>query len=121
MTKTAVLLALAVTALASMPAQAQPTRAFVSGLGLDTNPCTVTQPCRKMQRPRNGPATSRQHARCCAAGADQGAAIATASARCQPAKTKVRASPDPHMYLLEPGTALRRHGRARTWLMVIAV
>jgi hypothetical protein len=36
-------------------------------------------------------------------------------------QTKVRASPDPYMYLLEPGTALSRHGRARTWLMVIAV
>jgi hypothetical protein len=50
MTKTAVLLALAVTALASMPAHAQGVaRVFVSGLGLDTNPCTVTQPCRTFQ------------------------------------------------------------------------
>ena len=43
MTKTAALLiALIVTAL---PAHAQQ-RVFVSGLGLDTNPCSVTQPCR---------------------------------------------------------------------------
>ena len=50
MTKTALLLALIVTALASMPAHAQPLRVFVSGLGLDTNPCTVTQPCRTFQQ-----------------------------------------------------------------------
>jgi hypothetical protein len=49
MTKTAFLLALIVTALANMPALAQPLRVFVSGLGLDTNPCTVTQPCRTFQ------------------------------------------------------------------------
>jgi hypothetical protein len=36
-----------VTELASMPAHAQ--RVFVSGEGLDTNPCTVTQPCRTFQ------------------------------------------------------------------------
>jgi hypothetical protein len=48
MTKTAFLLALIVTALASMPARAQQ-RVFVSGHGLDTNPCTVTQPCRTFQ------------------------------------------------------------------------
>jgi hypothetical protein len=47
MTKTAFLVALIVTALASMPAEAQ--RVFVSGQGLDTNPCTVTQPCRTFQ------------------------------------------------------------------------
>jgi Right handed beta helix region len=46
MTKTAVLLALTITALASMPAHA---RVFVSSHGLDTNPCTVTQPCRTFQ------------------------------------------------------------------------
>jgi Periplasmic copper-binding protein (NosD) len=46
MTKTAVLLALIVTAL---PAQAQQVRAFVSGSGLDTNPCTLAQPCRTFQ------------------------------------------------------------------------
>jgi hypothetical protein len=48
MTKTAFLLTLIVTALASMPAHAQQ-RVFVSGLGLDTNPCTVAQPCRNFQ------------------------------------------------------------------------
>jgi hypothetical protein len=48
MTKTAVLLALAVTALASMPAHAQ-TRVFVASFGLDTNPCNVAQPCRTFQ------------------------------------------------------------------------
>jgi hypothetical protein len=47
MTKTAMLLTLIVAALAT-PAQAQ--RVFVSGHGLDTNPCTVTQPCRNFQR-----------------------------------------------------------------------
>jgi hypothetical protein len=48
MTKAAaVLLALIVTAL---PAQAQQVRAFVSGTGLDTNPCTLAQPCRTFQR-----------------------------------------------------------------------
>jgi Right handed beta helix region len=51
MTKTAFLLALIVTVLASMPAQAQ--RVFVSGTGLDTNPCTVTQPCRTFQQAYN--------------------------------------------------------------------
>jgi hypothetical protein len=54
MTKTAVLLALAITALASISAQAQPAlRVFVSGHGLDTNPCTVTQPCRTFQQAYN--------------------------------------------------------------------
>jgi Periplasmic copper-binding protein (NosD) len=48
MTKTAFLLALAITALASMPAHAQQ-RVFVSAHGLDTNPCTATQPCRTFQ------------------------------------------------------------------------
>jgi Right handed beta helix region len=48
MTKTAVLLALAVTALASVPAHAQ-TRVFVASFGLDTNPCNVAQPCRTFQ------------------------------------------------------------------------
>jgi hypothetical protein len=52
MTKAAVLLALIVTALASMPAQAQQ-RVYVSGRGLDTNPCTVTQPCRTFQQAYN--------------------------------------------------------------------
>jgi hypothetical protein len=51
MTKTAFLLTLIVTALASMPTHAQ--RVFVSGLGLDTNPCTVTQPCRTFQQAYN--------------------------------------------------------------------
>jgi hypothetical protein len=49
MTKTAFLFALIVTVLVSMSAQAQPLRVFVSGLGLDTNPCTTTQPCRTFQ------------------------------------------------------------------------
>jgi hypothetical protein len=53
MTKTAFLLALIVTALASMPTHAQPLRVFVSGHGLDTNPCTVTQPCRTFQQAYN--------------------------------------------------------------------
>jgi hypothetical protein len=52
MTKTTVLLALAITAVASMPAHAQQ-RVFVSGAGLDTNPCTVTQPCRTFQQAFN--------------------------------------------------------------------
>ena len=51
MTRTAFLLTLVVTALASMPAHAQ--RVFVSGLGVDTNPCTVTQPCRTFQQAYN--------------------------------------------------------------------
>jgi hypothetical protein len=53
MTKTAVLVAFIVAALASIPAHAQPLRVFVSGLGLDTNPCTVTQPCRTFQQAYN--------------------------------------------------------------------
>jgi hypothetical protein len=52
MTKTKVLLALVVTALASVPAHAQ-NRVFVSGAGLDTNPCTVTQPCRTSHQDYN--------------------------------------------------------------------
>jgi hypothetical protein len=52
MIKTAFLLTLAVTAFASMPAHAQ-LRVFVSGGGLDTNPCTVTQPCRTFQQAHN--------------------------------------------------------------------
>jgi hypothetical protein len=51
MTRTLVLLTLIVTALVSMPAHAQ--RVFVSGLGLDTNPCTVTLPCRTFQMAYN--------------------------------------------------------------------
>jgi Right handed beta helix region len=47
MTRIAFLLTFIVIALASMPAQAQ--RVFVSGTGLDTNPCTVTEPCRTFQ------------------------------------------------------------------------
>jgi hypothetical protein len=53
MTKAAFLLALIVTAIASLPVHAQPLRVFVSGLGLDTNPCTVTQPCRTFQQAYN--------------------------------------------------------------------
>jgi hypothetical protein len=51
MIKTAFVLTLFATAVASMPAQAQ--RVFVSGHGLDTNPCTVTQPCRTFQQAFN--------------------------------------------------------------------
>jgi hypothetical protein len=57
MTKTALLLALIVTALASMPAHAQ--RAFVSAFGVDTNPCSVDLPCRTWQQAFNtAPANS---------------------------------------------------------------
>jgi hypothetical protein len=58
MTKTAVLLALIVAALASIPAHAQTARVFVSGLGLDTNPCTVNQPCRTFQQAYNSVAAN---------------------------------------------------------------
>jgi hypothetical protein len=51
MIKTAFLVALIVTALASVPAQAQ--RVFVSSKGLDTNPCTVALPCRTFQMAYN--------------------------------------------------------------------
>jgi hypothetical protein len=51
MTKTAFLFTLVVTALA-IPAHAQQ-RVFVSSHGLDTNPCTVTQPCRTFQQAHN--------------------------------------------------------------------
>jgi Right handed beta helix region len=51
MIKTAFLLTLIATALGNMPAHAQ--RVFVSGHGLDTNPCTVTQPCRTFQQAYN--------------------------------------------------------------------
>ena len=50
MTKTAFLLTLIATAIASMPANAQQVRAFVSGEGSDGNPCTLAQPCRTFQR-----------------------------------------------------------------------
>jgi hypothetical protein len=55
MTRTAFLLTLIVAVLASMPAHAQfPLRVFVSAArGLDTNPCTVTQPCRTFQQAFN--------------------------------------------------------------------
>jgi Right handed beta helix region len=57
MTKIAVLLAIIVTALASMPAQAQ--RVFVSASGVDTNPCSVDLPCRTWQQAFNiAPANS---------------------------------------------------------------
>ena len=55
MTKTAVLLTL-ITAVAGMPAQAQPAQqvlAFVSGHGVDSQSCTLTQPCRTFQRAFN--------------------------------------------------------------------
>jgi hypothetical protein len=48
MTKTAFLFTLMITALASVPAQAQ-VRVFVASFGVDTNPCTATQPCRSFQ------------------------------------------------------------------------
>jgi hypothetical protein len=57
MFKTAFLLALIVTAFATMPAHAQQ-RVFVSGHGLDTNPCTVTQPCRTFQQAHNAAAAN---------------------------------------------------------------
>jgi hypothetical protein len=53
MTKTTVLLTLIITALSNMPADAQQVRAFVSGNGLDTNPCTLSQPCRTFQQAFN--------------------------------------------------------------------
>jgi hypothetical protein len=53
MTRIAVLLALVVTALASIPAQAQPLRVYVSGTGLDNNPCTNIRPCRTFQQAHN--------------------------------------------------------------------
>jgi hypothetical protein len=53
MAKTAFLLALVVSALVIMPAQAQPLRVFVSGLGSDSNPCTEAQPCRTFQKAHN--------------------------------------------------------------------
>ena len=52
MTKPAILLTFIITAFVSMPAHAQQ-RVFVSGLGFDTNPCTVTQPCRTFQQAYN--------------------------------------------------------------------
>jgi hypothetical protein len=52
MTRTAFLLTLIITALASLPAHAQ-LRVFVSSTGLDTNTCTVTQPCRTFQQAHN--------------------------------------------------------------------
>jgi hypothetical protein len=51
MTKTAFLLTLILMVLASMPARAQ--RVFVSSTGLDTNPCTRTEPCRTFQKAFN--------------------------------------------------------------------
>jgi hypothetical protein len=53
MIKTSSLLALAITALASMPAHAQQVRGFVSAFGADSNPCTATQPCRTFQQAFN--------------------------------------------------------------------
>jgi hypothetical protein len=53
MPRTAFLLTLILTALASMSAHAQSLRVFVSGLGSDTNPCTVTKPCRTFQQAYN--------------------------------------------------------------------
>jgi hypothetical protein len=50
MSRTTFLLAIVVTTLASIPAQAQQVRAFVSGNGADTNPCTEAQPCRTFQK-----------------------------------------------------------------------
>jgi hypothetical protein len=50
MTKTAMLVAIALALATSAHAQQ---RVFVSGHGLDTNPCTVTQPCRTFQQAYN--------------------------------------------------------------------
>jgi Right handed beta helix region len=52
MTNTAFLLTAIVAALVSIPAHAQQ-RVFVSAHGLDTNPCTVAQPCRTFQQAHN--------------------------------------------------------------------
>jgi Right handed beta helix region len=57
-TRPAILLTLIVSALANVPALAQQ-RVFVSVRGLDTNPCTESQPCRTFQQayktaPANG-------------------------------------------------------------------
>jgi hypothetical protein len=52
MTKTPFLLTFIIAALFSAASQAQQ-RVFVSGHGLDTNPCTVTQPCRTFQQAYN--------------------------------------------------------------------
>jgi hypothetical protein len=52
MTRTAFLLALAVTALANMPAHAQQ-RVFVSTFGSDSNPCSQAQPCLTFQQAYN--------------------------------------------------------------------
>ena len=54
MRKTALLAALAIalaTILHAVPAQAQ--RVFVSGVGSDSNPCTVAAPCRSFQQAHN--------------------------------------------------------------------
>jgi hypothetical protein len=51
MAKAAMLAVIALTLATS--AYAQPSRVFVSGNGLDTNPCTVTQPCRTFQQAHN--------------------------------------------------------------------
>jgi hypothetical protein len=57
MTKIAVLLAIIVATLASMPAHAQ--RVFVSSHGVDSNPCSVDLPCRTWQQAFNiAPANS---------------------------------------------------------------
>src|SRR5271165_3398760 len=53
MTKTAFLLTLIVTALASIPAHAQPLRVFVSTYGSDTNSCSQSQPCLTFQQAYN--------------------------------------------------------------------
>jgi hypothetical protein len=56
-TRTAILLTLILSALASVSAHAQP-RVFVSVHGLDTNPCTESQPCRTFQQAYNTAATN---------------------------------------------------------------
>jgi hypothetical protein len=53
MTRTTIPIAFILAALASLPACAQPSRVFVSGHGLDTNPCSVTEPCRTFQVAHN--------------------------------------------------------------------
>jgi hypothetical protein len=60
MHKIALLLTLRVTVLVCLlpaaPAQAQSTQTFVSGVGSDSNPCTITQPCQHFQAAVNATA-----------------------------------------------------------------
>jgi hypothetical protein len=64
MSKIAFLLALLGTALVgslpAVPAQAAPARTFVSAAGNDSNPCTITMPCRGLQAAYNAVAANGQ-------------------------------------------------------------